>query len=419
MHDGLHDVFTQAINRAAIVPQTLQDETDRIAGGPGRLEAVFIQQLGSMDCYGTQAKGKPPLQCDADDSQSIAPKSERIFGAGWDEANAEKSKDRIKPVGQGQDFAGHRSRGLSLHRRGEILFGDRPTDRVCFPIVLGIFPTHDALKYGKLAHDACGQIGLAEFSRPRASTTGLIVKGKHASKPARQLSDPLLFLVQRAEFLVEDHALQLLDPLGQPDLPVLVEEELRIGQAGRQDPLIAFANQVHVGQLHVGDRDELREQGAIPPHDREKPLVFLHRGHENGFREREVLLVERAEDCMGILDGVHGLLQQLLVPVHLSPHRLRQALNLGKNHLAALVLVGDDAVALQPMYVRLQVRHSNALLGTCSTGTEKTMAPGSVLCPYASHLKLDGLASILCQNPADGAREPHAGLVPAHGLWKR
>ena len=90
-------------------------------------------------------------------------------------------------------------------------------------------------------------------------------------------------------------------------LAVFVEEELRIGEAGAQDALIAVLDRLEVFLATVADRDEERQQLAVSRLYREVALMVAHRRDDGLRRQLQVLLLEVAAKRRRILDEVEDL----------------------------------------------------------------------------------------------------------------
>ena len=95
-------------------------------------------------------------------------------------------------------------------------------------------------------------------------------------------------------------------------LEVLVEEELGIGKARTDHPLIALGNFRHVLGFDIGNADELLGQLAVGIEHREELLVDLHGFDQRFLRHRQELALETAQHRRRPLDQVDHLAQVVL-----------------------------------------------------------------------------------------------------------
>ncbi len=92
-------------------------------------------------------------------------------------------------------------------------------------------------------------------------------------------------------------------------LQVFIEEELGVGKARTDDPLVAFGDFGHVLGLDIGDADKLLGQGAAVIQHREEFLVDLHGFDQCFLRHRQEVAFETAQHRRRPFDQVDHLLQ--------------------------------------------------------------------------------------------------------------
>ena len=136
---------------------------------------------------------------------------------------------------------------------------------------------------------------------------GLLVGADGIGDEIGKLLKALRLLVHRAEALLEDDRLELLAVLLEGLLAVFIEEELRIGETGAQDALIAVLDRLEVFLAAVANRDEERQQLALGRLDREVALMVAHRRDDGLRRQLQVLLLELAAERRRVLDEVEDL----------------------------------------------------------------------------------------------------------------
>ena len=193
---------------------------------------------------------------------------------------------------------------------------------------------HRPLQLGELAHHAGGEVRLAELGGV-GELAGLAAAGG-AVQPERELADPLDALQLGAEALQEGAAAELFQPRAERHLAVLVEEELPVGEAGPQHPLVALAAGGGIANPAVRDRHEGRQQLALVALDGEVLLVAAHLGDQHLGRQLEVLPLEMAGDGGRLLDQAGDRLQELGVGPGDAAGLARGARHLLRDALAAL-----------------------------------------------------------------------------------
>ena len=136
-----------------------------------------------------------------------------------------------------------------------------------------VVAAHQALQFGELADHFGRQIGLGEFRRARRKRD---IRADLWRKLARQRLDPRDALALRAELLVEDDAVELLQPLverlcglvfrvGQ-GCEVGLPEVAGVGEPRPHDaPVAGRDRRPAVGGDEVGDENEFVGELAVAP----------------------------------------------------------------------------------------------------------------------------------------------------------
>ena len=112
-------------------------------------------------------------------------------------------------------------------------------------------------------------------------------------RPARAL-DAQHAVELRPEPVVIDDGFQLLDPVRERDLAILVVEELRVGQPRAQHALVAADDQRGVVGLDVRHDQEAFDDRPGRVGQREVFLVLLHRQDQAFLRDVKERRIERA-----------------------------------------------------------------------------------------------------------------------------
>ncbi len=116
-----------------------------------------------------------------------------------------------------------------------------------------------------------------------------------------------------AELAVVDDLVERRNARLERALPVLVEEELRVGQARPDDALVAFDDARRVGRRDVADDEEAVGEPAVRLEQRKVLLVRLHRQDQAFRRHGEELRVELAGEHVRPLDQRGDFVEQRVV----------------------------------------------------------------------------------------------------------
>ncbi len=217
--------------------------------------------------------------------------AERILVAGGHEADAPDADQRVELVRQRHALRDrrHRQRVACEARPVVLLDGSGNVGRLA--VVLGVIAAHQALQFREFADHVGDQV---RFRKPRRALRQCAVRaqvrrdgrrdGAHARRPIRL----------RAELVVIDDAAELGQARFQRMAPVLVEEELGVGQPRAQHALVAGDDRRRVRRLQVAHQQEPVDELPRIVGEREVPLVQLHREDEAFLRDVQERGVERA-----------------------------------------------------------------------------------------------------------------------------
>ena len=242
-----------------------------------------------------------------DEAECLAAQCKRILRARRDLAEAEGADNRVDLVGQAHDAACRRLRLAVAGKARLVVLIDGDGDLLALAVELRVLAAHDALQFRELRNHARDEVGLREDGRAARVLVSLLVGADGIGDEIGKLLKALRLLVHRAEALLEDDRLELLAVLLEALLAVFIEEELRIGETGAQDALIAVLDRLEVFLAAVADRDEERQQLALGRLDREVALMVAHRCDDGLRRQLQVLLLELAAERRRVLDEVEDL----------------------------------------------------------------------------------------------------------------
>ncbi len=218
----------------------------------------------------------------------------------------------------------------------------------------------------------------------------------------------------RAQLGLKDHVTQPRGEIVERLLAVLAEEEAGVGQARRQHPLVARADDADVAGHGAGDGDEAVGQRAAALFHGEVALVRAHRRHDDLVRHLEERLVEAAADGHRILDQVGHLVEKGVVGTDAGAGLLLDTQELGLDHLAANVGIGDDERLAQRALVGVGARLDR------QRRRRKETVPAAVAAgPHAEQLHRQHRVTEQRDDPVDRAHERAGARAPAHRLGPR
>ncbi len=160
--------------------------------------------------------------------------------------------------------------------------------------------------------------------------------------PARKRPETHDLLVGGAQEGVEGDLLEALDAVLEGDLPVLLEEEPRVGQAGADHLLVSPPDDRRIAGEGIVDRQKVGQEVAFAIHDRKILLMGDHRGDEDLAGKFEVLGVEVPADDRRVFGEEGDLFEEFLVPERLAPDRGRRLLGFIKDDLFPFRGIDDD-----------------------------------------------------------------------------
>ncbi len=218
---------------------------------------------------------------------------------------------------------------------------------------------------------------------------------------------------------MEDDGLERRDPRFEPDLAVVVPEELRIGQPGTQHALIAGDDGgTMIAGFHVGDQEEPRRQFSVAILERKIFLVRAHRGGQHLRRQIHIGRIDAAHQHDRPFDKADNLVHQPVVAPDCKGFSARQALSVFANDMAPFDRVDNDLAHPEPCLVRGKIRYRETLRAE-EAMAESLLARGDrprMLGRAQRHLEIHQLA---VEHRHDVVQRAHPGgavIAPAHGF---
>src|SRR5213594_4096926 len=291
-----------------------------------------------------QRQLQPALDQDPYYPQGGPAQAEGISLAGRYLSNAEQPSQRIELVRNGDGAGNHAVwKTVAGEARAVMRFyGVGHFARLA--IMQRVIAPHEALQLGKLAHHAGEQIG---FRQPRRALGEQRVGFQGARDAAGQELDALDALELRAELVVVDDAGELWHARFEPELAVLVVEEASILEARPHHALVAADDRKRVGELHVRDDEELRQELPRRVEQREIFLVLPHREDQAFLRHLEVRRVESPHVNARQLHQRGDFVEQLGVLAQRAAFALRGCEQLALDIIAPLREIRDHGAVFQ------------------------------------------------------------------------
>ena len=313
--------------------------------------------IRSGECERLQRQSRARLQQYADHAERCTAQGIGVAAAGGLLVDGEEAHQGVQLVGQRHG----RRRRLHRHVVGGPLRTVVPADRIgdlgVQPFLVGVVAAHHALQFREFTHHAGDQVGLAEPRSLLGEGLGRAVIADEGGEFAGQGHDPLHPLVHGPELGVEGDALQLLQPVFQLGLQVLVPEEAAVGEARRQHLGVARRDQLAaVRRLDIGHGDEVRDQEAgLGIAHREILLVGAHGGADHLRRQVQEIRVHVAQDRRRPFGEPGHLVQQALVLDQFEIAREAEGARRVHDPLLALLGIEDDEVGGQAIGILVEV----------------------------------------------------------------
>ena len=270
---------------------------------------------------------------------------------------------------------------------------------------------HEALQLGKLAHHAGEQVG---FRQPRRALGEQRVGFQGARDAAGQELDALDALELRAELVVVDDAGELRHARFEPELAVLVVEEASILEPRPHHALVAADDRARVGELHVGNDEELRHELSRRVEQREIFLVLPHGEDQAFLRHLEVRRVESPHVNARQLHQRGDFVEQLGVLAQRAAFALRGCEQLALDLIAPPGEIRDHgAVFQQALLVFFGVAQ-------CDLGcAHEAMATRDIARFQPEHAALNHAAPVQHDQAMHRPHELRLARAPAHHFRNR
>ena len=263
----------------------------------------------------------------------------RVLVAAGLQADAPDADQDLGAVGDHQRLADEiGGAAVALAAPVDVLVANRGGDLGRLAVVGCVVAAHDPLQLGKLADHVGQQVGLG---KQRGAIRQRGVGADAGGDPGGDAPHAPDAIALAAELAVIDDLVERRNARLERALPVLVVEELRVGQARPDDALVAFDDARRVGRRDVADDEEAVGEPAVLLEQREVALVRLHRQDQAFRRHGEELRVEAAGEHVRQLDQRGDFVEQRVVVDRREPGRRGGGLQLAQDLGAAIGEAGD------------------------------------------------------------------------------
>ena len=205
--------------------------------------------------------------------------------------------------------------------------------------MLGAVAAHDALQFGKFLDHLGHQIALGQPRRPLGPVRLPVVL--IGNEPG-QRRDPITLVRDRAESLLENDMLEAFLPRCQRLLAVQSPEKFGVAEPGTNHPLVTRPHLRRITADQVGDGNEVRQQSAMPVHQRKIALMILHGTDQRLGRDVEKASLKIAGQRHRPFHQRGHFIEQFRLDDRYPAQLRRRCLCLSANHIAALAEIGND-----------------------------------------------------------------------------
>src|SRR5260363_265608 len=202
-------------------------------------------------------------------SRPSAAQRERVFVGGRTLSNAEQANKRFQFIRKRNGDARQSRRQRVSGKARLIMLGARARHLFRLKVEPRVILPHDALQFREFPDHLREQIGFGELRRARSVR---LIRADARGDGAGNRFDSLDALPLRTELAVIHNRIQLRRAFCEQQLPVLLEEELRIGQTRAYHALVACNDLFGRWRIQIGHEQEMRLQCAARIAQRE---IFL------------------------------------------------------------------------------------------------------------------------------------------------
>ena len=275
-----------------------------------------------------------------------------------------------------------------------------------------------SLKLRELPHHVGEEVGLDEERRPLDFC--LVGHPERGCEPPGQGSYPDHFVLQAPQPFVEHDGFKLFIERVEPCLPVLVEKEPGVGEAG---PEHLFVPPYHLGGIdgkRVGKEDKGGDEGAVLPLQGYVALVSFHDIDEHRAGQLQIGRIVGAGEAVGIFRDVADLLQEVRIRYGQRAGLCLDAVYRRLHHLHPLRVVRDDVARPHLLQVAGDVRDDRI------AGRQEPVPDRCVAARYPCGVEMDDLVAEQGDDPVDGPAEFEGAPLPSAsssgrgcGRWRR
>ena len=409
--DGREDVGRRLRPGPQAFHHELEDlARERVVAGVEHLAVA----LDGVPHEGFEIRVDLGLDEDPEHPEGASPEREGVPVAGGAGADAEDAGQGVEPLREGERPPG-RGRGDRVARKArQVRFLDGFRDLAGFSVRACVAGAHVALEVGELADHGGDEVALVELRRAHRGGRLLRVEPGRARHVADEDRHPVGLRGHRAEPLLE-HDPRECRPVGRQGLlPIGVDEERRVLEAGPDHPFVPGPDRLRPPALDVADGDEGSLQPAALVLDREVALVALQGGRDHPARKIEEPLFEPSGDRHRPLDEGGHLVEEVVPRDRPAAEAGRRVRDESLDEPPALAERGEHPTGTP------ELLHVFARVGEGDrVPVMKAVAAGVAPGPDPEDGGLDDLGSEEQHDPVNRPHELRVAVSPAHATGDR
>ena len=360
-----------------------------------------------------QGYGNARLDDAVHHAERLAAQGKGILRTRRNQAATERRDDVVHLVRETHDESRTRLWLRIAREARHVVLVDRKSYVLALAVETRVLLAHDALQLRKLRDHSRHEIRLGKERCTHRRLLLGIIRTDGVSDFSCELFETQRLVVDRAKPFLEHDGLELFQMLRKALLPVLVEEELRVGEARAQHALVAVLHRLKVLFSAVSHREEERQELAVRRLHGEVALMVAHRRDDGVGRQSEILVLEASRERCRILDEVKHLFEEVRRDFRRAAMRFRRFDESLLNESLAPRGIDDDEGLLARLLVMRGILNREV---ACA---EETMAARCIAALDTCKLEGHDPIAVERDEPAQGTDEAEVEIAPAHAVRKR
>ena len=360
-----------------------------------------------------QGYGNARLDDAVHHAERLAAQGKGILRTRRNQAATERRDDVVHLVRETHDEPRTRLRLRIARKARHVVLVDREGYVLTLAVETCVLLAHDALQLRELRDHSRHEIRLGKERCTHRRLLLGIIRIDGVSDFFCELFETQRLVIDRAKPFLEYDGLELVQMLCKALLPVLVEEELRVGKTRAQHALVAVLHRLQVLFPAVSHREKERQELAVRRLHGEVALMIAHRRDDGIGRQSEILVLEASRKRCRILDEVKHLFEEVRRDFRRAAMRLRRFDESLLNQSLTPRGVNDD----EGLLARLLVMRG--ILNREVARAEEAMAARCIAALDTCKLEGHDPIAVERNEPAQGTDEAEVEVAPAHAIRKR